>query len=541
MKYACALVLSAGCLIQAAEPQAAQIDRVFERLDRTNSPGCALGVVRDGKLVYTRGYGMADLDHDIANTPRTVFHVASVSKQITAAAVVLLAQRGLLNLDDPARKYIPELPDFGTPVTIRHLIHNVSGLRDQWSLLVFSGWRLSEDVVRDEDVLDLVARMKALNFKPGEMTLYSNTGYTLLGQIVKRVSGRSLRQFTTEEIFQPLGMKDTHFRDDHQEIVKGMAYGYAQTGGVWRRSIPHYDTVGASSLLTTVEDWAKWDRNFDEPKAGGKALIEQMMQPFTLNSGEKTDYRFGLVTGKYRGLSTVSHGGADAGYRSHYVRFPEQKLSVTCLCNAVVDPAAFSRDVAALYLADRMEPAPVRAGAAPQVDLPLTELEKAAGLYWNERNEEVMRLRLADGKLSLSIGARGELVPTGPGRFRQGNEPMEITATGDELIVMAPGMRQPDRFKRVPEWKPNAAELARLAGSYYSEEIDSTYRLEVREGHLKLTRKKLRTHDVEPTFEDSLYIRFLGFARIDRAPDGSVSGFRLTEGRIRNLAFKRLP
>jgi len=282
-RFLAVIGLSVGLL--AAGPKAEQIDAIFEKVDRTNVPGCALGVTQNGHLQHARGYGMADLDHDIANTPRTVFHVASMSKQITAAAVTLLAQRGKLDLDDPVRDHIPELPDFGTPITIRHLIHHVSGLRDQWSLLVMSGWRLSEDVVRDEDVMDLVSRMKALNFRPGEMHLYSNTGYTLLGQIVKRVTGKSLRQFTQKEIFEPLGMRDTHFRDDHQETVKGMAYGYNQTGRVWKQSIPHYDTVGASSLLTTVEDWAKWERNFDDPKVGGKALVEQMLAPFTLNSG----------------------------------------------------------------------------------------------------------------------------------------------------------------------------------------------------------------------------------------------------------------
>jgi len=539
MKYPIALLTAVALTLPAAEPRPEQIDKVFEKLDRTNSPGCALGVVRDAKLVYARGYGMADLDHDIANTPRTVFHIASMSKQITAASIVLLAQQGKLSLDDPVKKYIPELPDFGTPITVRHLIHHVSGLRDQWSLLVMSGWRLSEDVVRDEDVLDLVSRMKALNFKPGEMHLYSNTGYTLLAQIVKRVSGKSLRQFTTDEIFAPLGMKDTHFRDDHQETVKGMAYGYSQSGGVWKQSIPHYDTVGASSLLTTVEDWVKWDHNFDEPKVGGSAMVEQMLQPFTLNNGSQTDYRFGLGVGKHRGLARVSHSGGDAGYRSHYVRFPDQKLSVTCLCNAAVNPAGMALEVAALYLGDKMDPEPKRPDVAPKVDLPVAELEKAAGLYWNEKSEEVMRLKLAEGKLAMSISGQGELVPIGPGKFRPGNEPVELTVSGDDLTLLAPGMKEPDRFRRIAEWKPTNEEMKQLTGGYYSEELDSTYRIEVREGQLKLLRKKLRTHDVEPTFKDALYVRQLGFVRFDRAPGGAVTGFRITSGRIRNLQFQR--
>ncbi len=539
MRKELAFVIAVSCAVGAAEPKAAEIDKVFDKYDRTNSPGCALGVVREGKLIYERGYGMADLDHDIANTPRTVFHIASMSKQITAAAVVLLVQRGKVGLDDPVKKYIPELPEFGTPVTVRQLIHHVSGLRDQWSLLVMSGWRLSEDVVRDEDVLDLVSRMKVLNFKPGERHLYSNTGYTLLAQIVKRVSGKSFRQFTTEEIFEPLGMKDTHFRDDHQETVKGMAYGYSQVEGAWKQSIPHYDTVGASSLLTTVEDWVKWDRNFDEPKVGGTALVAQMMEPYTLNSGEKTDYRFGLAVGKQRGLATVSHSGGDAGYRSHYVRFPEQKLSVTCLCNAAVNPVGLAHDVAALYLVDKMEPVAKGAEAAPRVEVAAAELEKAAGLYHDLKDEGVVRLAVTDGKLMMSLAGQAELVPIGPGKFRPGNDPVEISVGGNEISILGPGVKEPDRLKRVAEWKPSAGEMQALAGSYYSQELDSTYRIEVRDGKLKLLRKKLRTHDVEPTFADALYVRQLGFARVERGANGKVTGFRLTAGRIRDLEFKK--
>jgi len=524
----------------AADPQSSQVDKIFDKLDRTDSPGCTLGVARDGKLIYSRGYGMADLDHDIANSPRTVFHVASMSKQITAASVVLLAQQGKLKLDDPVRKYIPELADFGTPVTIRHLLHHVSGLRDQWSLLVMSGWRLSEDVVRDEDVMDLVSRMRALNFRPGEMHLYSNTGYTLLAQIVKRVSGKSLRQFTTQEIFEPLGMKDTHFRDDHQETVKGMAYGYAQSQGVWKQSIPHYDTVGASSLLTTVEDWVKWDRNYVEPKVGGRAFTDQMMEQFTLNNGEKIDYRFGIVTGKFRGLPTVSHGGADAGYRSYWVRFPEQNLTVVCLCNAVVNPTSLSNEVATLYLADKLEPEEAKPESAARVDMPAAELEKAAGLYMSEKEESVVRLRFDDGKLKLALGGPpSELIPIGGGKFRLDTEAAVITVSGPDLTVLAPGMRQPVEFKRVTEWSPSASEMADIAGSYYSEELDSTYRVEVKDGKLKLLRKKLRTHEVEPTFKDAVYIPQLGFVRFERDAKGKITGFRLTAGRIRNLAFKR--
>ena len=303
-----------------------QVDKVFTKWDSTVSPGCALSVMKDGQIIYKRGYGMADLDHDVPINPETVFHVASVSKQFTAAAISLLAQEPKLSLDDDVRKYIKELPDFGATITIRHLIHHTSGLRDQWSLLSLAGWRRSHDLITDDDVLDLMSRQKDLNFKPGEKYLYSNTGYTLLAQIVRRVSGLSLREFTTNRIFKLLDMKSTHFRDDYQETVKHMAYGYrdGRGGNGYRLSVTNYDTVGATSLLTTVEDLAQWDENFYRPRVGGSELVEQQLQRGKLNSGKQLDYAFGLEHGKYRGLYTIDHDGGDAGYRADLLRFPEQ-------------------------------------------------------------------------------------------------------------------------------------------------------------------------------------------------------------------------
>ncbi len=224
----------------------ADVDKLFEPYGSPASPGCAVAVIEDGRIVYKRGYGMADLEHDVPIRPDSVFHIASHSKQFTAAAIVLLFHEGKLSLDDEARKYVPELPDFGTPITIRHLVHHTSGLCDQWALLSLAGWRYSLDLITDQDVLDVMYAQKALNFRPGEEYRYSNTGYTLLSQIVKRVSGKSFREFTTERIFKPLGMNNTHFRDDHAEIVKNIAYGYIRGKGEdeFRLSIPHFDTVG---------------------------------------------------------------------------------------------------------------------------------------------------------------------------------------------------------------------------------------------------------------------------------------------------------
>jgi CubicO group peptidase (beta-lactamase class C family) len=332
-----------------------------------------------------------------------------MSKQFTAAAILLLEQDGKLSVDDDIRIYIPELPDFGAKITLRHLIHHTSGLRDQWDLLGLAGWRYSEDLITDEDVLAVMARQKDLNFKPGERHLYCNTGYTLLAQVVKRVSGRSFRDFTTARIFEPLGMKSTHFRDDFSEIVKGMAVGYVPAGNTFRQSVTNFDTVGATSLLTTVEDLALWDENFYNPRVGGLKLIERMLERGKLASGETLDYAYGLTLGQYKGLPIVDHGGSDAGYRSDLLRFPDQHVSVSVLCNLSINPSQLARQVADIYLARELKTEPAKP-EEPGLKLPSEQLAKLAGIYHNRVDESVRWIIVQNGVLRIKQTAAGPSV-----------------------------------------------------------------------------------------------------------------------------------
>jgi len=403
----------AGNQVQSQASTNVQIDKLFETWNKTTLPGCALSVMKDGRIIYKRGYGMADLDHDVVITPSSVFHVASMSKQFTAASILLLAQEGKLALDDEVRKYIPELPDFGERITIRHLIHHTSGLRDQWDLLGLAGWRYSLDLITDEDILSVMARQKDLNYRPGDRHLYCNTGYTLLAQIVKRVSGQSFRAFTTARIFEPLGMKNTHFRDDHAEIVKGMAYGYVPSADTFKLSITNFDTVGATSLLTTVEDLVLWDENFYNPRVGGRQLINQMLERGKLNSGETIDYAFGLTHGKYKGLATVDHGGSDAGYRSDLLRFPDQHFSVACLCNLSINPSQLTRQVADIYLAKDLKPEPAKP-EEPAAKLTAAQLAAKVGIYYNPDGDVIRRIILQNGSLRALQGVAGTGVELRP-------------------------------------------------------------------------------------------------------------------------------
>lgn len=530
----------------APADSAQQVDRLFARWDRTTSPGCAVAVMKDGRIVYERGYGMADLDHDAVITPATVFHIASISKQFTAAAILLLEQDGKVSVDDDVRKYIPELPDFGSPITLRHLIHHTSGLRDQWDLLGLAGWRYSLDLITDEDVLAVVSRQKDLNFKPGERHLYCNTGYTLLAQVVKRVSGKSFREFTTERIFDPLGMKSTHFRDDHAEIVKGIAYGYVQAGNAFKLSVTNFDTVGATSLLTTVEDLALWDENFYNPRVGGRALVDRMLERGKLNDGTTLDYAYGLVIGKYKGLNIVDHAGGDAGYRTDLIRFPDLHFSVACLGNTTVDPSALTRQVADIYLAKDIKPDPPAKPDEPGLRLPAEKLAKFVGVYHSREDDSVRWVILQDGILrgrQGMIGPGTELRAKAENRFKPVGQPAEIRFEeqpkgGMRMTAVIEGTAKPFIYERVGEFKPAPAELAEYAGEYRSDEIEPVYRFVVKDGKLRLERLKAAPAALEPAIKD-LFMGPPGNIRFVRDERGAVSGFLLSRGRILNFKFRK--
>ena len=324
------LLAAAAVLPGTAQPDGLEprVDAIFAPWTGRGTPGCSVAVMRGGELLFARGYGAANLEYDIPITPSTVFHVASVSKQFTALALGLLIAEGKVSWDDDIRRYVPELPDFGSPIRLRQLAHHTSGIRDQWALLQMAGWRWGGDVIRQADVLDLLSRQTALNFPPGSDYVYSNSGYTLLAVVVERVSGRTLPEFTDRRLFRPLRMTHTAFRDDHTLLVRNRAYAYARDGfGNYRLSIPDFAIAGATSLFTTVEDLAHWNRNFGTGEVGGRDVLRQLAEPGALDDGARLSYAFGLAHGTHRGRRTIGHGGTDAGYRSEFLRFPDEDVA----------------------------------------------------------------------------------------------------------------------------------------------------------------------------------------------------------------------
>lgn len=434
---AAALLLLAPC---AAHAQAAgsdpRIDRIFAEYDRAGSPGCAVGVVRDGKWVMQRGYGMADLDHDIPNGPSMVYYVGSISKQFTAAAIALLAQDGRLSLDDPVRKWVPELPDYGAPLTVRHLVHHTGGVRDIYNLMGLRGDRL-EDVFPDSQALALIVRQKGTAFTPGTRYSYSNSGYFLLGVIVKRASGQSLREFADARIFRPLGMTRTHFHDDGAHVLKGRAYSYhREDDGTYQLGwLPNFDKTGAGGLWTTLDDLRKWDENYYTHKVGGPALQAMLHTRGVLAGGDTLPYAFGNTVVTRRGLRLTEHTGSLMGYQAYVGRYPDQRLTVLLQCNlGSVDPERLGRAVAEVYLGDRMTKAtaaaparPAPAATSPQASASASTVaaDEAAyvGRYYSEDLDVTYTVqRLADGRLAVSWPRRTPvpLVAEGPGVYRMG-------------------------------------------------------------------------------------------------------------------------
>jgi CubicO group peptidase (beta-lactamase class C family) len=535
-----ALAVAQGAV--ARDAVGARVDAVFADYDKPDSPGCALGVYRDGALAYARGYGMADLERGVPITPRTVFDIGSTSKQFSAAAIVLLAQDGTLTLDDDVRRWVPELPDYGARITIRHLLLHTSGLRDYIGLLTLAGHR-TDDVTEADDALRILARQKALNFEPGAEHLYSNSGYFLLSTIVERASGKTLQAFARERIFAPLGMTKTHYLGSYDDIVADRALAYApRPGGGLRQDISRWLQVGDGAVFTTVEELLHWDNNFYDPKVGGAALLETLQAPGSLNGDKPLTYALGLGIGTYRGQRTVSHGGSWGGYRAELLRFPDQRFSVATLCNlGTINPTQLARQVAAVYLEDVLAPAPAATASGPSVDF--SAVSGFMGQYRHPVTRARLNVTLLNAQFTVLGDGRFELRPRGGNVF--GADGTSTTWTfepgepgGPARLTRKQEGLEPEVFEKIAPLKLTAEALAPYAGRYYSEELDATFTLAVEDGVLTVRRRGAGPQRLVPVVRDEFMAGSVT-VRFERVADGAVTGYVMDLGRVRNLRFER--
>jgi CubicO group peptidase (beta-lactamase class C family) len=515
------------------------VDAIFAAYDKADSPGCALGVIRDGAFIYRTGYGTASLELGVPLAPESVFYMGSVSKQFTAATVVLASEQGYLSLDDNVRKYIPELPDYGHPVTLRQMLHHTSGFRDVLGLLDLSG-RDAADLHPKAELIDLVARQKALNFTPGDEFLYSNTNYFLLAEVVSRATREPFSAFAAENIFRPLGMVHTRFYDDHTMVVPGRvpAYEPGSNGSFRVDWSTNFDKVGDGGLMSSVDDLLLWDRNFYENKLGKGTFLKEMQTRGVLNSGKEISYALGLDMGDYRGLPTVEHGGALFGYRTEILRFPQQRFSVVCLCNlATASPGRLAHEVADVLLADKLQALPAPAG--PSGGEAGSDPSPLAGEYLDRRVHSTLLFTASGGNLfvdgqRLRRVSRDGFESPGGGviAFEDSGGTTEATVSHEGNVTFA--------GTRIDERHLSEAELAAYAGDYRSAELDATYQLRVDDGSLTLHRNWSPAVRLNPLVRDEFESGELGTLVFSRDADARVSGLSVFAGRIRNLRFEKI-
>lgn len=546
------LLCSGGTGVQSpVSVDSPAVDQIIESAFPEDGPGCAVGIYVGGEIVYERGRGMANLEHGVPIGPETVFRVASTSKQFTASCIALLHVEGTLDLDASVRTWVPELPDFADGVTVRHLVHHTSGLRDYLTLAALAG--IQHDNFDTAFVLDLLSRQRSLNFPPGSEEAYSNTNYLLLGVIVERLTGMSLRDFAANRFFEPLEMEQTHFHDDHTQLVAHRAQGYARgESGDLIVSETDLELVGDGGVFTTVRDLRQWNRAFTDGESMSEALSELMHTTGTLNDGSSIDYAFGLVVSEHRGVTLVQHGGAFAGYRAEFIRVPEFKLGVACLCNsAEADPTSLAMSILEVCLATSL--------SAPAPEIWEQEPERPKTI---ELTDEI-RERFIDDYYESTLGVPMEIAASGPDMVMRINNlqfPLEVVS--DDQLVTFEGPIRLDITRRgltsggwvvdlavpgqgvyhfvhreIVELTPD--ELREFAGEYEVPELGCMYRIWAGDAGLMIRVGSQDPVYLEVVSRDTFSSEAGGILEF-RRDDGVVTGGVMHAGRVLGIELKRV-
>ena len=542
----CLLVFTAIAFLSTAtlaqvpnkEKVVAGAERAFEKFSKAYvgpAPGCAAAVSLNGETVFEKAFGLADLEHNVPNTPQTIFESGSVAKQFTASALVLLELEGKLSLDDPVRKYIPELPDYGSPLTIRHLLNHTSGLRDWGTVMSLTGAGRGERVINQDLALDVIVHQRGLDFKPGAEYSYSNSGYNLAAIVVERVAKQKFPAFVEERLFKPLGMKNSSWRDDYQRVVPGRAQAYSRQGNAaWRLDMPFMNVYGNGGMLTTVGDWMKWNAMLDSQSLGAP-LVNALETRGVLNDGRKIAYALGLEVGTYKGLKDVSHGGSTAGYQTFLARYPDNKVSVGVMCNGTSPSAG---GIAANITDEIFGPYPETAKTEP-AKLSDDELKRFAGIWRNEKTHTPARFVTENGVARWS-GAR--LVPMGGTQFSAGGNQLKFTVDQNGKALFAEMVDSDGEVRRfVPEmeWTPAPDDLAAIKGEWFSEEAGAAFTIAVEDGKAFIKQRPATKLPMQPLYKDHFGVQ--GYVIwFTREQNGKINGMHVGASRMRDMPFVRV-
>ncbi len=532
------ILLSFGILTVQSFAQKDTLQDTIQKIDQffanynTNTPGGVLTVARKGEIIYNKAFGMADLEHSLANTTETIFEAGSVSKQFTAAAILLLVQDGKLSLDDDVRKYVPEVPDYGQVIKIRHLMTHTSGLRDWGSVAGISGWERGKRTHTHAHVLEILSKQKGLNFPPGDQYNYCNSGYNLMVIIVDRVSGMSFAEFCNQRIFKPLELNDTQWRDDYRKIVKNRAIAYSRNHDIYLQNMPFEMVHGNGGLLTTTADLIKWNRHYKEMNIGNKNFNDLELTQGKLNNGITISYAAGLFIGEYNGFKEISHSGATAGYRAWLAYYPQQDISIAFLSNdGNANPGRIGAQVAEIFLGARQNDEPMLGTIVPDAK----SLQAKAGIYKNVRNDNIMQLEVKDGLLHRKNGRA--LQATTENTFYNGNDRMEFG--NNKFVLYLPDGDSATYVKKEP-FQPSTQQLQAFTGTYHSADADATYEVIWKEGKLQTFLQPDIYLTLTPLYKNAFENAQGELLEFQFDTKGKITEFLFTTGRAWNIPFKKV-
>ncbi|MEP7252097.1 MAG: serine hydrolase domain-containing protein [Ginsengibacter sp.] len=510
------------------------IDKQFSQY-LPNNPGCQLSISRNGEIIFSKAWGMADLERVVPLSTNSIFEAGSVSKQFTAAAILLLEQQGKLSLDDNLRKYIPELPDYGIPITLRQMLHHTSGIRDWSDIVELTGWPRGQKFYTNDDVLEIISHQKHLNNKPGDKFSYSNSNYILFAIIIKRVSGLSLAAFTQKYIFDPAGMLHTQWRDDPNRIVPNRAIAYSKSGSGFKTDMPNEYAYGHGGLLTTTEDLLKWNNFYQRGKFGTPSLLSKQIETEPLNSGVMNPYAAGLFINKVMGWDNISHDGATASYRAYLETFPELHLSICILSNT----SQFNIDNVESTI--RKIFVPYKKGKIIKTDsgfkLSNAYLNNLAGMYVNERNRSTFHLSVKGDTLMLDnylpLRASSKHI------FKADNFLLEINGTKGSYIPFSP--RDTIPFTKVKPANLSKENIAIYEGNYFSGETNSLLTIHSDSSKLLIRLNVDKDYELIPTYKDAFTIDELGCnVQFIRSPQNKISAIKFYFWRTLGIEFKKI-
>jgi CubicO group peptidase (beta-lactamase class C family) len=538
MKKLLFLLIILSCIItvnaQSWQDTVAKIEKLFSRY-KPSGPGAELSISRHGELIFSKAWGMADLEHNVPLTTQFVTEAGSVSKQFTAAAILLLEQEGKLSLNDPLKKYIPEMPEYGNQITLRQMMQHTSGLKDWGAIAAIAGWPRSTKTYNNYDALEIIVRQKTLNHKPGDEYLYSNSNYNLFAIIVERLSGMSLSEYTRKKIFEPAGMRSTEWRDNFKKVVPNRVIAYSKASVTYFTDMPNEYVYGNGGLLTTTEDLVRWVNYYSNGKLGNPSLLQKQIATSKFNNGNDHNYAAGLLITKYRGKDLWTHSGATASYRANLDYFPESKLSIAFLSNT----SEFDNDNT-LNLTNELRnifcaaPPPAEKKAElPAYNMTTEKLQSYEGWFVNSRTGQGVKLSVKNEKLNSSAG--GAMTAMADNKFMLGTNNIEFLPGNKELNFIN-GSSDTTLFTRADSAMLTDKKIQKYTGEYYSEETDAKIKVILKNGKLYLKQREDEI-EMKPTYHNGFETAY-GPVMFEMSK--KTVKMRISLGRARKVEFIKI-